>query len=268
MLGRAALGPHRYSPAMSAPAVRVISIGTLEKHPMWAGDGGGRTGHTTTILIEVPGTSGGTTEAIVVDPGLPEVALRARFAERTGLSPERVTRVFLTSFHPDGRRGIGLFPNAERLIADAERESSGLAMIDQLQRLVQGGEGDSAAAGVIRADIELLRSFKSAPDTLAAGVDLFPLPGVTAGTCGLLVPNTRHTMLIAGDAVPSREHLEHGQVLRRAVDVGLARESLREAIEVADFVIPGRDDFVINPLSSGPGPSFASPFAFGEDDDG
>jgi glyoxylase-like metal-dependent hydrolase (beta-lactamase superfamily II) len=250
---------------MSAPSVRVISIGTLEKHPMWEGDPGGRTGHATTTLIEVPGRSGETEAAIVVDPGLPDVALRARFGERSGLPIERVTHVFLTSFHPDCRRGVGLFEHAEVLISAAEREAVGVTMLDQLRRVVEGGDGESPAASALRADIELLRSCKPAPDTLAPGVDLFPMPGVTVGSCGLLVSHPRYTTLIAGDAVPSREHLERGQVLRRAVDVEQARESLREAVEVADYVVPGRDELVINPLSSGPMPNFGG-FATANDD--
>jgi len=216
---------------------------------MWPSDEGGRTAHATTTLIEAPGRGGRMGAAIVVDPGLPAVVLRARMAERCGLALTDVTHVFLTSFHPDCRRGVELFEGAEWLVSHAEREAVGVTMLEQLQRVIEGGEGESAVASAIRRDIELLRRFQPAPDRLAEGVDLFPLPGVTPGTAGLLVSHPRHTTLIAGDAAPTREHLERGQVLRRAADAQQAKESLREALDIADYIVPGRDDLVINPMA-------------------
>ena len=56
------------------------------------------------------------------------------------------------------------------------------------------------------------------------------------------------TVLIAGDAVATVEHLDRGQVLPTCVDVQTAQESLQEALEIADVIIPGRDNVVFNPL--------------------
>ena len=92
-----------------------------------------------------------------------------------------------------------------------------------------------------------MRRFKSAPDRLADQGDLFPLSGFTPGTCGLLLLKLNSTTLIAGDAVPTSEHMEHGQVLRQAFDVAQARESFAEAIEIADVIIPGHDNLLLNP---------------------
>jgi glyoxylase-like metal-dependent hydrolase (beta-lactamase superfamily II) len=234
---------------MTATRFRIISIGSLERHPMWPSDEGGRTGHATTTLIESLDPDGETRAAIIVDPGLPSVALEARFAERTGLAPSDITHVFLTSFHPDCRRGVELFEGAALLISETERETVGVTMLEQLQRMVEGGEGDSPAAGAIRSDVELLRRLEPAPDRLIDGVDLFPMPGVTPGMAGLLVNHPRYTALVAGDAVATREHLERGQVLRRAADVAQAKQSLREAVEIADYIVPGRDDLLINPMA-------------------
>ncbi len=86
----------------------------------------------------------------------------------------------------------------------------------------------------------------AAPDRLAPGVDLFPLHGVTPGSTGLLLPTTGATVLVAGDAVPTVEHLAAGQVLSPAYDLEAARESFAEAVEIADWIVCGRDNLVPN----------------------
>ena len=48
----------------------------------------------------------GAERVILVDPGLPPAAVVARLFERSGLSAQDVTDVFLTSFQPDTHRGI------------------------------------------------------------------------------------------------------------------------------------------------------------------
>ena len=82
-------------------------------------------------------------------------------------------------------------------------------------------------------------------------MDLFPLPGVTPGTCGLLLTLPRQTLLIAGDAVATVEHLEQGKVLDRCHDVEQAKESFAEAIEIADVIVPGRDNLCLVPTKRG-----------------
>lgn len=230
---------------MPAPEHRIISIGATAQHPLWPADPGGRTGHATTTLIRAHADKPAN---IITDPGLPPLALRQRLAERTDLTPADITHVFLTSFHPDTRRAVALFENATVLIAEAEREAVGVQLLQQLERLVEEGEGDAEIADTLRAEINLLRSCAAAPDHLAEGVDLFPAPGITPGAAGLLLAHNRYTLVIAGDAAPTREHIERGKILQRAADLDRARESLKEIAEIADFIVPGRDDLVINPL--------------------
>ena len=219
---------------------RVISIGTLDKNPFWDSEDEPRTGHTTTTLIR----SGDVT--LLVDPGLPATALGARLKERSGLEPADITHVFLTSFHPDARRAIELFDGAKWLISMAEREAVGVPLARQLAAAAD--EGETELAEMLKREVGLLQRFEAAPDRIAPGVDLFPLPGVTPGMTGLLIGHKRYTLLVAGDAIPTSEHLEHGQVLKRAVDVEAAKESLQEAIDIADLFIPGRDGLLVNPM--------------------
>ncbi len=215
---------------------RIISIGTLSRHDLWQESGPVRTPHATTTLVRVGD------RVILVDPALPPQVVAARLNERSGLMPEAVTDVFLTNFRPAHRWGIRGFDHAKWWIAELEREAIGAALVEQFKV-----EADEDARRMIEQDIALLKRCEPAPDRLAEQVDLFPLPGYTPGTCGLLLGFPAATVLIAGDAVATTEHLEQAKVLRGAWNVKQALESLAEAIEIADIIVPGHDNVIVNP---------------------
>lgn len=219
---------------------RIISIGTLAAHPLWGERGEVRTAHATTTLIR------SAEKTILVDPSLPGEILEARLRERCGFGSERVTHVFLTSFRPDLRRGLGLFDHATWWLAEAEREAVGRSLIAAFEQNRDAGEAEHAA--MLRQEVNLLRRCASAPDSLAPQVDLFPLPGCTPGLTGLLLAAPRCTVLICGDAIPTVEHLEQGQVPAGCFNLDQARESFTEAVEIADLLILGRDGLVVNPM--------------------
>lgn len=234
--------------------VRIISIGTLAANPLWGEKAGAiiRTGHATTTLIR----SGKRT--ILVDPGLPDAAIVARLAERANLRPRDVTHVFLTSFKPDTRRGIMAFEHATWWVSEAEREGLGVPLVRRLQEAAQ--HGDEELVALLKHDVAILKRCEPAPDRLAEHVDLFPLPGMTPGLAGVLVAGEAGkgggragglTTLVCGDAVATVEHLERGMVLHGAMDVKLAQESFKEAVEIADVLVLGRDNWVLNPVRRG-----------------
>lgn len=221
---------------------RIISIGTLPAHPLWGERGAVRTGHATCTLVR------DAKRVILVDPGLPPAAIAARLHERAGLKPTDVTDVFLTTFKPDTRRGISAFEAADWWINEPEREQVGVHLARKLRDVA--GDGDEAQDDNLREalehDIAVLQRCAPAPDKITPGISLFPMPGVTPGASGLLIEG-RWTTLICGDAVPTVEHLERGQILPGAFDTQAAQESLLEAVEIADVLIPGRDNLVLNP---------------------
>ncbi len=223
--------------------LRVISIGALSAHPLRGEKQAVRAGHSTTSLIQAG------KRKILVDPGLPDQAVVARLDERAGLKPRDITHVFLTSFNPETRRGLLAFDSATWWIGQTEREVIGAALVAKVQEAAE--EGDEQMQKVMEQDIAILRRCEAVPDHIADDkgdrVDLFPLPGVTPGLCGLVFATARFTTLICGDAVPTLEHLEEGKVLPHAADVDKARESFGEAIEIADMLILGRDNVVVNP---------------------
>ncbi len=219
---------------------RVISIGTLAAHSLWGERQERRTARATTTLL----TDG--TLNILVDPSLPEQILTARLAERANRAPSDITHVFLTSFEPFRRRSLGAFDKAVWLISERERETIGASMVHRLREAHEAG--DREMASLLAQEVALLERCQAAEDSLAEGVDLFPLPGVTPGTCGLLLAQPNLTVLICGDAIPTVEHLAQGKVLQSAADVEQARESFAEAVEIADLFILGRDNLAVNPL--------------------
>lgn len=220
--------------------VRPISIGAMSAHPLRGERGEVRPGHLTTSLI----TQGD--HRILVDPSLPPRVLVERLDERAGIGPDGITQVFLSSFRPIGRRGLELFDQADWLINESEREAIGIALVQEFERA--GDAGDDELQATLKREIAILQRCKAAPDRLADQVDLFPLPGVTPGYAGLIVADSKWTTVITGDAVPTVEHLEAGQVLSNIHDVEAAQESMREVVEIADLLIPGRDGLLPNPL--------------------
>jgi glyoxylase-like metal-dependent hydrolase (beta-lactamase superfamily II) len=222
------------------PDFSIISIGALATNPLWNERGPTRTGHATTVLIKADDTS------IVVNPGLPPRAFTSRWSERTDTPIEKIDTVFLTSFDVEQRRALALFDGATWMMSEPEIEAAEAVLTERAEELAAHGDVELETA--LRSDRMLLERCRPAPDALAQGIDLFPLPGVTPGTCGLLLPLPRVTVLMTGDAIATADHLKKGQVLPVTWNLETALESFREAVEIADIIVPGRDNVVMNPL--------------------
>ena len=216
---------------------RIVSIGTLPSHPLWDERVVTRTGHATTIAIK----SGDAT--LLVDPSLPPTILNARLQERWGIEISQITHVFLTSFDPDRRRTLVGLEHAKWFMHAPEIESATNAIKDEMDR----AEGDVDVTKILAHHLHLLSKFQDADDRVLPNVDLFPLPGYTPGSCGLLLPTARRTIVIAGDTSATSEHLDQGSVLSNCTDVETAQESFKECIEIADIIVPGRGNVVLNP---------------------
>lgn len=225
------------------PSVRVdiISIGTLSRNRLWNETESIRTAHATSTLIRAGKRN------ILVDPGLPAPALAARLNERTGLSPDAIDAVFLTNFKLAHRAGLELFKKASKLIHENEQHWAA----EQLRGWIEQAPKDDIDRKHMERELDLLESLKKADDTIEENIDLFPLFGYTPGTCGLLVGGAMTTTLIAGDAVPTLDHFLVGQVLPDTYDIKAAQESLAEAYEIADLIIPGHDNVFLNPRTAG-----------------
>ena len=179
-----------------------------------------------------------------MDPSLPGPILAARLDERSNCRIEDITHVFLTSFTPDHCRGISLFDDATWLIHEPEKTAVESDLAEHLARAEEAG--DTALEDAIQDQQALLQRCTIADTHILPGVDLFPLPGASPGCCGLLIPLPARTVLLAGDAIATREHLERRQVLPTCTDHDLAMESFRDGVEISDVIVPGRDNLLLN----------------------
>jgi glyoxylase-like metal-dependent hydrolase (beta-lactamase superfamily II) len=75
--------------------------------------------------------------------------------------------------------------------------------------------------------VELLGRLKPAPEKLTPKIDLFPSYGASPGNASLLVSAAR-TIVVAGDAVVTRDHFAEGRVWDRSADPIQAKESIVE----------------------------------------
>jgi glyoxylase-like metal-dependent hydrolase (beta-lactamase superfamily II) len=226
---------------MPAARLDVISIGTLSRNRLWNESEPVRTPHATTTLIRTG------KRHIIVDPGLPAQALSARLFERTGLKPESIDTVFLTNFRPSHRAGLSLFTHAKTYIHELEQQS----IAQHLRRMLDEAPSEDLDRKIFQSELKLLESLGTPDDKLADNVDLFPLFGYTPGTTGLLVTSPTHSIMVAGDAVPTQDHFLAGQVLPDTYDIRAAQESLREVYEIADLIVPGHDNIFLNPRTQG-----------------
>ena len=217
----------------------VVSIGCLSRNRFWNEPDAVRVAHATTILLREDN------QCILVDPSLPEEVLAHRLNERVGLRPEDVDCVMLTSFSPVHRRGLRLFSKADWLIGTVEIQAV-RAHLTQIAEAAQqaGGAPDELVAD----ELALLDRVKPAPDKLTRSVHLFPSPGPTTGHCSLLLTLATTTLVVAGDAIATRDYYDHGRVFEHCHHVEQARESFAELAELADQIIPGHDNLFV-PMS-------------------
>ena len=221
-------------------ALDVINIGCLSRNRFWNEQQAKRAAHATCVLVRDEDST------VLVDPYLPAELLSHRLDERAGLAPDDIDCVFLTCFRPVHRRGVSLFDRADWLMGGGEIEAMRAHLEGLAESARQRGE---AGDPLVREELAVLGRIQPAPDRITRSVHLFPAAGATPGNCCLLVALATATVVIAGDAVVSRDHYEHGQVLEQSFDLAQARASLAELAEVADQLIPGHDNLFV-PVSA------------------
>ncbi|NOX60234.1 MAG: MBL fold metallo-hydrolase [Planctomycetes bacterium] len=214
--------------------VDIIIVGHLSQNDLWSEKQPQRASLATTTLIRSADST------ILVDPSVDgEVMARCLF-DRSGLRPEQIDAVFLTSFHPTHRRGLSIFDRATWLLSQPEQS----AVTQHLTNLREGA--DAATTPLIERELELLARVESPDDKLADQVHLFPSVGATPGCTALLIAGLQ-TTVVTGDAVLTRDHFEQGKVWDQASDTEKARSAVAEINEIADLIIPGHDNLF--PLS-------------------
>lgn len=192
----------------------VVTIGNLSRNRYWGeGDAKGvRAAICTCMLV------GGDGFRLLVDPSLADAAgMAGELDRRTGLKPRDIDAVFVTHEHGDHFAGLGHFPQAKWLAAPAVAEI-----------LNQSGKWS--------------RRVENAPDRLFDAVEVIPTPGHTATHHSLRFDCDGLSVVIAGDAVATRDFFRERRGYFNAVDFELSARTMDRLAAVADVIVPGHDN--------------------------
>ncbi len=160
---------------------------------------------------------------LVVDPTLRRSPEDFYFDinRRTGLSPEEVTHCFVTHEHFDHQAGLNYFPRAVWLAAEPVANK----LLDS--PYVDGGRVRVAAGEFL------------------PGVAVLPLPGHTPGLTGVAFEEGGLKWVAAGDGVMTRDHFTF-ETSAFEQDSAMAAQTIRELKNLADIIIPGHDNLIVN----------------------
>ncbi|MGC9468918.1 MAG: MBL fold metallo-hydrolase [Anaerolineae bacterium] len=198
----------------------IINLGTLPQNKFWGETALVRTDISATCtLLEVGG------HRLLVDPSPHPDRLETALFERSGLRPDAIDSVFVTHFHGDHRYGLGLFDDALWLMAEAG-----------LEEWREKSPHESA----------IIDRFEAAEAHLPEGVELLPAPGHTPGLHVLRTRTPWGPLIIAGDAVMSREYFDAEEGYMNSVDFEQAANTIRRIKRQATLVIPGHDNLILN----------------------
>ena len=213
---------------MSDVRWHILTIGHLSRNKFWgeSDDQAYRTPLCTSTLIRHADRT------IIVDPSCPPDEMIRVLHQRTGLLPDAVDTVFLTHFHGDHRVGITAFPQARWCMAGAD-------IHDWITQLAPDSH-----------EQRLLARFEPVVDDLAPGIALLPTPGHSSAHTSLVFTSADMRVVVAGDAVMTRDFFLAQDVYFNTVDRSAAVQSIAAIADQADIIVPGHDNYFVNPRRS------------------
>jgi len=193
----------------------VITIGNLSRNSYW-GEGDDRAVRpalcTSTLII-------GDDFRLLVDPSLADAGtMAAELDRRSGLKPGDITAVFMTHDHADHTAGLAHFPDARWLAAPG-------------------------VAAILNASGRLSRPVASVEGRLLDALDIIPTPGHTQTHYSLKLECEGMTVIVAGDAVMTRDFFRDRRGSFNAQDTALSARTIDALAAAADVVVPGHDNY-------------------------
>jgi glyoxylase-like metal-dependent hydrolase (beta-lactamase superfamily II) len=196
---------------------RILSIGNLSMNKFWGETERRREPHSTTVLIEAGEMR------IIVDPSWSAEQMLEILDRRRGILASDIDIVFLTHLHGDHRVGLEAFPEAKIVTGQAE-----------LDWWRETNPDDGQLDGIAYAE-----------GALPSGLELLSTPGHTFGHTSLAFLSDGKRVVIAGDAVMTREFFEAREPFHNAADPHGAIESIHLIRRKADIVVPGHDNYFL-----------------------
>ena len=193
----------------------VVTIGNLSRNRYWGESEAKplREAICTCTLVSGAGFH------LVVDPSLASAADMAKELDRrTGLKPDDVTAVFVTHEHADHFAGVAHFPKAAWYAAAPVAE------------ILNRGKG-------------FARAFEAAPKSLFGAVEVVATPGHTRSHHSLRFACEGRRVVLAGDAVATRDFWRERRSYYNAVDPEQGARTMEMLAAGADIVVPGHDNY-------------------------
>jgi len=197
----------------------VITLGNLSRNRYWGESDaqGVRSAICTCTVIQGEGFRW------IVDPSLANAEqMTTELDRRTGLKLRDIDTVFITHEHADHWYGLMHFSEAKWLAAPDV--ASTLNKTNRLPKPIEAATG------------RLLDAF-----------DIIPTPGHTLSHHSLRFDCEGLSVMIAGDAVATRDFWRERQGYYNCADFDLASKSMDKIAGLADIVVPGHDNFFLNP---------------------
>lgn len=215
--GLGALATQEAAGSHSVKRWDVITIGNLSRNRYWgeADDKGVRSAICTCTLIQGSGFK------LLVDPSLENAeAMTCELDRRTGVKPAEIDTVFVTHEHGDHYAGLAHFPGA-RWCAPAPTAE----LLNKAQRFA--------------------KSVEPASGKLFQCIDIVPAPGHTMGLHALRFDCDGLSVVVAGDAVATRDFWGERRGYYNCVDFELSAKSMEKLARQADIIVPGHDNYFL-----------------------
>ncbi len=197
----------------------VVTIGNLSRNHYWGeGDAKGlRSAICTCTLVQGEGFR------LIVDPSVSDAKEMAKELDRrTGLKPSEVTAAFITHEHGDHWCGLAHFAEARWLAAPE-------------------------AAAVLNKTGKLPRSVESITGVLFQTIQIIATPGHTMSHHSLRFDCDGLSVVLAGDAVATRDFWGERRGYYNCVDFALSAKTMDRIAALADLIVPGHDNYFLNP---------------------
>lgn len=197
----------------------IINIGTLSMNKYWGETERLRQPTATCTLLQNRKMN------LLVDPSPYPQELEGLLFANAGLRPENINFVFVTHFHGDHHFGLELFKGAKWLMAQSGLEE--WSKVDHDRQAI-------------------LAEFSAAESNLPDGIELFHAPGHTFGLHALSVNTRWGCLIVAGDAVMTKDYFENEEGYRNSEDFNMASQTIRSIKNKAGLVIPGHGNLILN----------------------